>query len=367
MMFEIEEVTERSRWESLRTEWNQALAESTCESVFLTHEWLSTWWNHWGSGHELFVLMAREGSKIRALAPLMRSKKKVSGLPVRKIQFIGGHHANLLDFIVPEQSRAAAEALAKHMIAASRWHVIDLHNVPAGSLAREAVLSATKEDSSVFLHEETFETFRISLDGDWDSYLKTRKSHLRRNLRRVERCLADAGQVEAESFSKPPDIRGAFEKVLQVDEKSRTRDQGFSAFLTPEARSFYNDLVGELAPHGWSLISLLKLNGDYIAYEFSLIFDGVVFGVLKAYDASFASLSPGIGLSTRVLQTLLGNGLREMDLFRGAGEYKHRWATSTNELKRMLIVRKSSYPRTIYRLWLRARDLKERKAAQRRS
>lgn len=364
-MLEIEEVTEQSRWESLKDDWNRALRESESDSVFLTHEWLSTWWDHFGAGKELLVLVARDQGKIRGLAPLMRSTRRYAGMPVRKVEFIGEKQANMLDFILGdgEASRAVAQAMISHILASSRKCIIDLRNVPALSAVRKAASEAGAEDPSLLLREELCDTFRISLEGGWDDYLKTRKSHLRRNIRRVDRLLSEVGDIKADTFTRPADVQRVFKDVIGVDERNPGSEKGLSVAISSSDRVFYQDLVSRLGTGSGSHLSLLKVDGEHVAYEFSLVFKGVVFGIIKAYDMSFRRVSPGIGLSTRVLQNLFANGAREMDLYRGDHEYKHRWATETRQLVRLMMFRRSPYSRLLFWLWPRFRDFQSRKTA----
>ena len=58
--------------------------------VFLTWEWIRTWWLYFGHDRELWPVTARErqGSLV-GLAPLMREAHRKGGVKLRTIAFIG--------------------------------------------------------------------------------------------------------------------------------------------------------------------------------------------------------------------------------------------------------------------------------------
>ena len=56
----VEIVTTELEFFSLEQEWNRVLEESSSMNVFLTWEWLSTWWEFFGKKSQLWVLVARD-------------------------------------------------------------------------------------------------------------------------------------------------------------------------------------------------------------------------------------------------------------------------------------------------------------------
>ena len=41
---------------ALRDDWNALLCRSAADNIFLTWEWLHTWWEHFGSNKNLLLL-----------------------------------------------------------------------------------------------------------------------------------------------------------------------------------------------------------------------------------------------------------------------------------------------------------------------
>lgn len=59
-----------AKFEDLKPEWNRLLEASRSNCIFLTWEWLYTWWKHLSGGRRLFVLTVRDGAELVAVVPL---------------------------------------------------------------------------------------------------------------------------------------------------------------------------------------------------------------------------------------------------------------------------------------------------------
>ena len=63
----------------LRGVWADLSAADPDPNVFLTWPWATTWWRHFGAGHddrELHIVVVRDGATVVGLAPLFRSRSR---------------------------------------------------------------------------------------------------------------------------------------------------------------------------------------------------------------------------------------------------------------------------------------------------
>ena len=102
-MLKAKEVNDYSEFAELRSQWNHVLGNSEDNNVFLTWEWLSTWWRHYGKGRELVRLLALEEENILAVAPLMFSSYEFFGFKLKKLEFLGAEHTDYCNFILAER------------------------------------------------------------------------------------------------------------------------------------------------------------------------------------------------------------------------------------------------------------------------
>src|SRR5262245_48226632 len=73
----------------LRDEWNALLEASSSNCVFLTHEWLSTWWKHLAEGRRLHIVTARKDGKLVGVLPLAERAPQLARMMPRILEFLG--------------------------------------------------------------------------------------------------------------------------------------------------------------------------------------------------------------------------------------------------------------------------------------
>jgi len=101
---QLKEITTQKDFYSLSTVWNSILEKSGSNTIFSTFEWLYTWWENFGEGNKLFILLAQHGDKVIGIAPLMIGKRKILRyLPVREVSFIGTGISDYADFIIMDE------------------------------------------------------------------------------------------------------------------------------------------------------------------------------------------------------------------------------------------------------------------------
>src|SRR5438067_5582703 len=72
-----------------RTNGAELLDSSRSDCMFLTWEWLHTWWAHLGQGKRLFIVTLRSRSQLVAIAPLVLTRAGVGPLTVPLLEFAG--------------------------------------------------------------------------------------------------------------------------------------------------------------------------------------------------------------------------------------------------------------------------------------
>src|SRR5882672_7647361 len=100
----------------MREEWSDLLAESAADCLFLTWEWLTTWWRHLAGDRKLFVLAVRQRGRLLAIAPLVVRPAGISSvLPFPALEFMGTGSigSDYLDVII----RRGHEAFAMKTVA----------------------------------------------------------------------------------------------------------------------------------------------------------------------------------------------------------------------------------------------------------
>src|SRR5437867_3845318 len=109
----VERIQTVEGFEQLHDEWNALLRASTSDCVFLTHEWLTTWWKHLADRRVLSILTARLNGKLIGIMPLALRSVQYSRMIPRSFEFLGSGivGSDYLDVIVlPGHERKAMRA-----------------------------------------------------------------------------------------------------------------------------------------------------------------------------------------------------------------------------------------------------------------
>ena len=101
--------------------------EAATTNIFLTWEWLSTWWKHFGNERIFRLITVRDDEKLIAAAPLMSSKYKLAGLKLTKMEFVGTPAADYQTFLLTEKKAECASLMLDY--ASGKRLTLGLHRI----------------------------------------------------------------------------------------------------------------------------------------------------------------------------------------------------------------------------------------------
>ena len=191
----IETVSDPGRFLGLREEWNALLQQSRSDTIFLTWEWASSWWDAYGDGKDLWILLVRRAGRLVGIAPFYRTRsawKPRPHPPALHLVGDGSGDSDYLDLIAREGEEAeVATAVAEHLAQTTdTWTLLALNEMPADSpfLAsfREALARA-----GFRLREERVPCAVADLPAEWESYVKSLKPRMRSKVRALVRRFAE--------------------------------------------------------------------------------------------------------------------------------------------------------------------------------
>ena len=91
-MISVIECTEK--FECLKSEWTKLLLKSNANDLFMSWEWLFSWWQVWGNQERdsLFIIVITRKKSIIGIVPLMLSNSlSIPYFGGKRLQFIGSH------------------------------------------------------------------------------------------------------------------------------------------------------------------------------------------------------------------------------------------------------------------------------------
>jgi CelD/BcsL family acetyltransferase involved in cellulose biosynthesis len=336
-MLTVERMSEADAFEGLREEWDELVEASESACVFLTWEWLHTWWKHLAGNRRLSIVAVRRGRELVALAPFcLRARSLFSTLEFLGSGFVGSDY---LDVIVRRGSGAEVRRALSSWLAGTR-RPLKLTNIRRGESVAAGVLAELREDGWTAAETKTNICPYIPLAGTtWDSYLASLSAEHRYNFNRKWRRLNRDYEVRFEQACTPEQCRESLD-LLIAQHNTRWRARGGSdAFHTRGLVEFHREWTQVALERGWLRLYVLRLNGKPAACLYGLLYRGTFYFYQSSFDEAYQQSSVGLIAMGLAIQSAIGEGAEEYDLLHGDETYKSHWSRHGRDLARL-----ESYP-----------------------
>ncbi|MDD5775401.1 MAG: GNAT family N-acetyltransferase [Candidatus Omnitrophica bacterium] len=339
----IELIEDLEALPALRAEWEDVLSKSSHDHVCFSYEWIKAWWDAFGKGKQLLILAARDDDgRICAIAPLMRFRTFLFGLPVRKISFIYNNNASRADLIDGGFNREAAEGMAAYLRQnAHLWDMVELENIWDSSLTCKNLPDAMRHSNIRYSLKDGLHSPYVIVSGDWQSYFASRSKNFHKSYRNIWNRLKSRGDW---SIINEPELDGIY-NISRKSWKARCRKD---IAADAENRDFFEILTDIAEKKGWLHLWILKVEGKGIAYEYALEYKNTMYAIKADFDETYRELSPGKMLHAYVMKYCFEHGLKEIDLCGHDEEYKKKWASGIRNHCHVTMYRPGLYGMILY-------------------
>ena len=312
--------------EALQDEWNTILA-STDNAVFSTWEWVTCWWKHFGEGRRLRVLVAENGDRTIAVAPLMLSNYEYMRLgELRKIEFLGSPQSDYNNFILSENESECARLILKTIEGLHDWDHLDLRDVLEESSSARLLCDYSVTSPWRLAKRVLTLAPYITLPHTFEELVNRLGTHDRHNMARSERRLRERYQIDLKTYKDFSSVQEAMDVMFELHQKRRTNISDTpTAFATPRARAFHSELAALFAARGWLNLNFLTADDEAIAATYCFDYRGKTYGYQGGFDPRFSRYAVGTLLHLRNIEGSIRRGFREYDFSRGAESYKFSW------------------------------------------
>lgn len=327
-----------------KDEWVNALQRSGDNHIFLTWEWLSTWWKHFGAQRTLRLVAVKDDDKLIAAAPLMSSKYKLAGMQIKKLEFVGTPAADYQTFLLVDKKPACASLIVDYANNEdSPWDCMEFKDVPEDSetigLLRNCLGKKPKFEervANICPH--------IILPSKFEDYFQTLGSSWRRNMRRWEKQLKADFKV---GFTVDHDVDKLDETMkifFDLHQKKWASEKCPGAFFLEEARAFHQELARRFAENGWLCLRFLTLNDKPVSAIYGFKYQNKVFNYLTGFDPQYSEYRIGHLLFLFSIKNAIESGMREFDFMRGDESYKQLWNTQIRHNLEVRVIKRKIVP-----------------------
>jgi CelD/BcsL family acetyltransferase involved in cellulose biosynthesis len=333
-MIHVQVVFDVEGFAGLKRAWNGLLEQCEPNHVFMSWEWLFTWWTHFGAGKQLFVLAVHQGRDLVGLFPFMLGTYAMGrGYRrhyVRYLHFIGFRFNqrwnDWMDVIAPDKMHtieSVFEYLGKRQ---HLWDFIDLWDVPEDSETVNALLErAGRFGFPVVSKERTGPRPYVPTTSDWQSYYQNGvNKSARQNIERRIRRLQERGTLVF-AKAEPRTLMSHLASLFGLYEKGEAVGRKLVKFSQPVYQRFYRSLAST-CPFEWLYCPTLELNGEPIAACFGFRYNSKYLYLTPVFDPKYESFSPGTVLLRYVMEDCFADReIKEFDFGRGNEAYKYEW------------------------------------------
>jgi CelD/BcsL family acetyltransferase involved in cellulose biosynthesis len=326
----IEAITDFGAFLDLHDVWDRLVNDAEIDHPFLSHDWIRIWWECFGKGKQLHILLVKNGRKPVALIPLMYSSSRMYGLRVRQLEFFYNSHTPRCDFIISRGTEDIYGSIWRYLREiGDTWDIVKLPQLPADSQTVRILREMARKDDLPAGCWPSAESPYLTLTGTWDDYFgglnRKHRSNIRNRLGRLQKL----GNVEREVVSTGSEIALSLEAGLDIEAMAWKGRAGTAILCHPDLLAFYQKIALKAAEKGWLRLNFLTLDGRKIAFDFSLLYKKNIYLLKPGYDPEFAPMSPYNSLCYLTLKDAFESGVSEYDFLGMKDDWKLNWTGAT--------------------------------------
>lgn len=341
----VEVIDTINRLEAVSEEWNAVLASSRADTIFLTSDWLISWWKGYQPAGRLLCLSVRD-KKGRAVgfAPLFLKNRKKRGIKYRALIFLGDgtNDSEYLDIFCAEGYEHIVLPLLLDWIANNRglWDVCEWNVIPKDSYSlhfiKEWILS-----QKGYHFTKPYECSHVQLPDSYDKYLQLLSKKHRQNVRYYRKRAESRSQAQYLRL-EDPDILDEALKQLYLLHTRRWNHAGGQGSFTDQGRvRFYGIMARRMNTRGWLHFRQLNLVGRPAALQIGFIYNDTYTALQEGFDPEMGRECPGVVLRAMVIQELINKGTVNYDFLGLQTRAKERWNAQVHHCSMLTVAPKN--------------------------
>lgn len=360
----IEEVKDFNEFLNLEEDWNRLLRKSSFDTVFSRHEWYRCWWEAYGGGNELSILLCKEEGRLIAISPLMMSKDHFRGFPIKKISFIENDETPHCTILVDREADLSAiqEGIFNYLTSTpSRWDILWLRKIPKDTGIIDYIKKYLEENEYKFIIRTSLQSPVLIIETDWGTFYSGRTQRFKKKVRHDYNKLKKQGDIEIQKLDTPSKIDSHLKDVFRIGCQSWKGKIRKSIGSTPENRIFFSTLPRALTnDRNGILLWTLRIKGEMIAFEYHVKEKNTMYALRGEFDEAYRPYGPGAVLDYEIVRNLFDNNVKIYDMCGSPDDYKLRWTSELRSHLEFLIFSRRPYSKFLALLEKNAKPIAKR-------
>jgi len=348
---------------NLKSSWEAILEKLGECPPFLTWEWMYTWWEVYKTNTmKLLVLVISDNSNIVAIAPFyVRASSYL--ISCKTVYFLGtGEPENkevcseYLDIIsIPSYSKAVSSEINSYFVANHEiWDRVELQRVLDTSILRDYFLRGLLENKYKVQNKKCGMRYFIVLPDQWDKYIKSLKSSMRRSITVAYKNLQEKPNCKIEFIGKESQLKSVMEELIELHTKSWNKKDKPGAFSSREFCEFHLKVASLMLKKNSLQMLKISLPNDVVAVLYNFKIMGVSYYYQSGLNIQkFSSLKPGVLLHSEAIKYAIDESMSKYDfMMAGQNTYKSRYGCDTSNMFHIRVWNKGMKPIFLQKLAL---------------
>ena len=338
--------------QQLAPEWNCLLARTRSNSVFLSWEWMASWWPVFGDRFELRLLTWRDqDQKLIGIAPLMIGKERLFRRDFRALMIIGQKGdtlAECLDFFVDEAAEVTVINDFLDYITGpmrSEWDVLFFERV----LETSPMFNILRKYFPDGIADGELKSPFLTLKSSWNDLIGGKSRNFRNQWNNSWNRLMKQGDVKFLFAGTDVPLDVAMGEVARLHRQRWGSES--ASFKTDKYLRFHNDLAKRFQENGWLCLMLVAVNGEHIAARYDFSYGGKVWCIQGGWNESYDHMRVGTVLTGKVIEWGIQRGQKEYDFLGGDSDYKRRWADGERTMLNFTVSNSTTSSGRLHRLF----------------
>jgi CelD/BcsL family acetyltransferase involved in cellulose biosynthesis len=313
----------------LQPAWDEAVLRLG-GPIYMTYDWLKTWWEFYGASKHLRLLIFWRGSQVVALLPLYLEDFGFGPFRTRVARIVGANIPPKV-FNPPVDPAFASEVFTRtlrQLLDVDRCDLFSFGPVSQSwpcNLALKELSGSLSDMVGDVSHEASGVQTVFRLPATFEAYMASLSGNERAKLRKRLRALEKVGAITADSISAPAVLGEAFEAFARHHaEQWKSMGKGGHFTAWPKGMAFNRRLVESQGARGRVRFFRLLADGEVIGNRYAYVFGNTIFAELtsRAVGPRWDKLGLGGTAYMKFFEAALADGFSIIDS--GLGAYDHK-------------------------------------------
>ncbi len=319
----------------LRKPWGEIMADSDA-SVFSSWEWLFTWWEYYGHGRRLLILVLYLHERPVAVFPHFISvRRSLFSRQLNSIHTIGQDYTatDYLDFVIRRGfEKAAVTFWIRYLMERKReWALLEVKDIAAQSVLYPILIEAAR-NAGLIVHDSVKDRCpRAVIDPQqyaWD----VKESGTLRRLVGYERSFSRQCGYDFGTGLIGGDFEDTFRIFLALHEQRSRRTGRLTKLTNPPFRDFLHAASRRFFDAGRLLFTWIAVGNRIAAIHLNFIANRRLYYYNAGMDEQWEKYRAGLILFHREMLAARSWGIDEYLFLRGTEPYKYFWAHGEDHL-----------------------------------